>query len=104
MDGDIDSPAAVVDYLNHLLVAVALWHAYQTTEFADAMIYMDHEIAYFKLLNLFQRERDFAAAGLVGTQTVFMETVEYLVVGEDAESQVVVDKSLVDGFFYRGEV
>ena len=67
------------------------------------MVHVYHVVARFKLAYLFQCERHFAAACPVGAQAVLVEAVEDLVVGEDAEAQVVVDEPLVDGLLHWGE-
>ena len=64
---------------------------------------MHHVVANLELLNLFQRQGYLAAAGLVALQVVLVETVEYLVVGEQAEAQVVVYEALVQRLVDGGE-
>ena len=60
---------------------------------------MYHVVADLKLLDFLQRQRHLTRACLVGRQTVLMVAVEYLVVSEYAESQVVVGKTLVESLF-----
>ena len=100
MYGDVDGIAALVDDFDHLLEGlssscVSDGHPYQPAELAHAVIDVHHVVAHLKLLNLLQRQRHLAAAGLVALQVVFVETVEDLVVGEEAEPEVVVDETLV---------
>ena len=94
---DIDAVAMLIQDLDHLLIAITLGHTDQTTKLTHAMIDMDHEVAYLKLLNLLQREGHLTTAGLVALEVVLMETVEYLVVGKDADAQVVIGKALMKG-------
>ena len=84
----------------HVAVAVGLrryGHAHQTSELADAEVHMHHVVAHFHLLKLFHGERYLAAAGRVGAQVVLVEAVENLVIGEEAELQLLVHESAVDG-------
>ena len=96
------SPTLVHDF-NHLLIAVTLRHAYQSAKLTNTMIDMYHIVANLKLLNLLQRQGHLTTSGLVGTQVVLMEAVEYLVVGKYAELLVVVGKTFVEGLFDRIE-
>ena len=103
MDGDIDGAPTLVDNLDHLLVGVALRHAYQSTELTDTMIDMHHIVADLELLDLLKCQCHLAGTCLVGAQVVLMETVEDLMVGKHAEAQVVVGKALVERFLDGGE-
>ena len=91
--------------LDHLLIGLLALrigdrHTHQATELSDAVIYMHHKIADFKLLDLLQRECHLTTAGLVALEVVFMETVEDLVIGEEADAEVIVGKAFVKRFFY----
>ena len=99
----IDGAATVVLNLDHLLIARPLWHAHQSAKLAYAVVDVHHVVANLELLYLLQRQRHLAATCLVRTQVVFVETVKHLVVGEDAEVLVVVDKTCVEGSFDRLE-
>ena len=96
---DIDGTATVVDDLNHLLIAVTLRHAHQPAELSDAVVDMHYIVANLELLNLLECQRHLATTGSVGAQAVFVETVEYLMVGKDAQLQAVVGKTFVEGLF-----
>ena len=61
------------------------------------MIHMHHKVANLKLLDLLQREGHLTTTGLIALEVVLMETVEDLVVGKDADTQIVVCKALVEG-------
>ena len=100
---DINATATIVENLDHLLVAIPLGHAHQAAELADTMIDMHHEIANLKLLDFLQREGHLATSGFVTLEVVFMETVENLVVGKDADAEVVVGKAFVKGLFHWRE-
>ena len=86
MDRHIDAATAVVEYLNHLLIAISLRHTNKPTEFSYTMIDMHHKIANLKLLDFFQRESHLATTGLVTLKVVLMETVEYLMVSEETDA------------------
>ena len=95
MDRNVDGSTTLVHNLNHLLIAVALRHSDQSTKLTDTVIDMYHIVAHLELLNLLQRQGYLTTAGLVGTQVILMESVEYLVVGKDAQLLVVVSKAFV---------
>ena len=97
MNGHIDGSTTVVLYLDHLLIAVTLRHAHQSAKASDAMIYMNHIVAWLKLLDFLQRQCHLAASGLVRTEVILMETVENLVVSKYAELAVGVHKTSVEG-------
>ena len=96
----VDGASAVVLDFYHLLetrfsgfsgkCGILNGHPHQSAELTDAMIDVHHVVAHLKLLNLLQRQRHLAAAGLVALQVVFVETVENLVVCEEAEPEVMV--------------
>ena len=56
---------------------------------------MYHKVANLKLLYLLQRQGHLARSSLVALQVVFVEAVEYLVVGQQTGTGIVVDESLV---------
>ena len=101
VDAHVDGIAMLIGELDHLLIAIALRHAYQSAESSHTMIHVYHVVANFKLLYLLQRQRHLSATGLVALQVVLMETVKYLMVGKEAHLQVVVDKTLVQCLIYR---
>ena len=84
VDGHIDAAATIIEDLDHLLIAIPLRHAYQSTELSHAMIYMHHEVTDLKLLDLLQRECHLTTACLVALEIILMETVENLMIGENA--------------------
>ena len=53
MDRDVDGASAFIHDFNHLLIGVALGHAYQSAKLAYAMIYMHHIVTHLKLLDFF---------------------------------------------------
>ena len=61
---------------------------------------MYHIVARLKHIQLLQRKRNFSASGLVTAQVVFMETVEYLMIGKNTAMQRMVDESFVQGTVY----
>ena len=109
VDGHIDGAPAVVLDLDHLLVTrntlrilstptTLNRHAHQTGKLADAVVDMHDIVTNLKLLYLLQRQGHLAAPGLVRAQVVLVETVEYLVIGKDAELLVVIDEAGMERF------
>ena len=94
--GHVDHVAPLVDDAYHLLVAVARGHAHQSEELAHTEVDVHHEVAGFHLLQFLHGERHLSHAGGIRLEVVLMETVEYLVVGEETSLQVVVDEPLVE--------
>ena len=70
--------------LDHLLVTIALGHPHKSTELADTVIHMYHIVTNLKLLDLLQRECHLTTACLVALEIILMETVENLMIGENA--------------------
>ena len=98
----------LIEDLDHLLkdllpCSILDRHPNQTTELSHTMIDMYHEVANLKLLDLLQREGHLTTAGLVALEVILMETVENLVVGEEADAQIVVGKTLMEGILDRSE-
>ncbi len=101
MDAHVHLVVVLIHYAYHLLIGVARGDAHQSGELADAEIHMHDIVAGVHFLQLLHRESHLSAARRVGTQTVFMETVEYLVVGEHADAQGVVGKATVERLLHR---
>ena len=59
------------------------------------MIDMYHIIAHFELVQLLKCECNFSRTGNIAAQCKFMKTIEYLVVSETANLQIVIDKTFV---------
>ena len=98
----------LVEDLDHLLkgllaLSVDDGHPYQSAKLTHTMINMDHKVANLELQDLLQREGHLTTAGLVALEVILMETVEYLVVGEEADAQIVVGKTLVKGILDGGK-
>ena len=64
---------------------------------------MHYVVANLYLRQLFQRKGELAGTHTVAFQSIFVETLEYLMVGEHAYFKVVVNESLVHGVEYRLE-
>ena len=94
----------LVDDADYLLESVARGHSQQAAELADAIVDVDYEVARLHFLQFFHREGHLAASGSVAPQAVLVEAVEYLVVGEAADAQLVVGESLVDGLLHGSEL
>ena len=95
VDRHVDDVATLIVEAYHLLVGVADRHAHQAAELADAEVDVHDEVAGFHLLQLLHRECHLARSGSVRLQVVLVEAVEYLMVGEEAQTQVVVGEALV---------
>ena len=81
--------------MNHLLHLAIDSRAQQSAKLAHAMVLMDDVVAHLNLVQLLERERQLARPRTVTLEVVLVESVKYLVVGEYAQSQVVVNKALV---------
>ena len=97
MDGDEHDIVILIEQLDDLLCAVAIGDTHKASEAPYAMIDVDNKIPRFELAELFQRERHLTATCTLATQIVLVETVKYLMVGEEATLQGVIGKSLVQG-------
>ena len=62
---------------------------------------MDDIVAFLDLVEFLEREGEFARTCAVALEVVLVETVKYLVVGEDTELQVVVNEALMQRPEYR---
>ena len=69
--------------------------SYQSSEFSDTVIYVNDIISYFDLLQFFKWESEFSRTGFVAFQTVFVESVEQLMVCKKAGFQFPVYKTFV---------
>ena len=59
------------------------------------MVLVHDVVAHLNLVQLLERQGQLARAGAVALEIVFVESVEDLMVGKHTESQVIVDKPLV---------
>ena len=103
MDRHVDDVATLIVEAYHLLVGVTHGHAHQAAELADAEVDVHDEVAGFHLLQLLHRECHLARSGCVRLQVVLVEAVEYLMVGEEAQTQVVVGETFVQSAVDGGE-
>ena len=92
-----DHVVVLVDEFYHLLGGAVDVGAHQSAELAHAVVDVHDVVAYLDGLQLFERQGELARAGAVAFEGVFVETVENLMVGEDARLGDVVDKALVEG-------
>ncbi len=90
--------------LNHLLHFVANAQTHQPCKPAHTMIHVHDEVAWLQLIQLLKCEGYLPRACPVGLQAVFMEAVEYLVIGETTDFKGLIGKTLVQGLAYRCEV
>ena len=89
--------AVEVGELYHLLARTVDGGAHQAAKLAYAVVLVHYVVAHLNLVEFLERQCKLARARLVALEVVFVEAVEYLVVGEHAQFQVVVHKSLVHG-------
>ena len=99
VDGDKDHVVILIDQTHHFLRSVSVGNTYQSRKTPNAVVSVHHVISGGKLVQLLQAQSHLATAGFIAFQVVFMETVEKLVVGKDAETQRIVGKTLVQGTF-----
>ena len=105
MNTDIDCITTLIDNFDHLLeTAVLQRHSDQSAEFSDTVVHMYHIVTNLELLNLFQCKCHLTTTGLVTLKVIFMEAVEYLVVGEQAQASVNINKSLMQGLIHGNKL
>ena len=103
MDGDIDIVVSRICYLDDFLQLAAILHLHQSSETTNAIVDMNHIISYLELLQFLERQCHLASCSLIAAEVVTMETVEYLMVGEDGHLEVVVDEAGMQSLVDRGE-
>ena len=72
----------------------------QSAELRDAVVGVHHIVAHLQLVNLFQRDDGFPAAGVLARECHAVETLEYLMVGVAANLQSVIHKPLMQYAFH----
>ena len=77
--------------------------SHQPGEPSDSQIYMHDIVAGLHLLQFLHRERHLTVAGCIRTEVILMITVEYLMVGEEAELQRIVGEPFVERMVNGGE-
>ena len=98
-----DDVVVLVGELDDLLHLAVDFGANQSAESADTVVDVHDVVAHLDLVELFEREGQFARPGMVAFQRILVEAVENLVVGKTTYFQVVVDESLVQGFQHGGK-
>ncbi len=101
--GHEDHIVVLIDYLHHLLRGVACGYAHQTDKASYAMVYVHHIVSRLELAEFLQAESHLAATHTVALEAVLMETVEDLMVCEDADFQVIVAIALMHRMLHRSE-
>ena len=104
MDGDIHLVVVLIGDADNLLVACFCCDAHKSDKSSDAEIDMHDVVACFHFQQFFHCERHLACSRCIAAEVIFMESVEDLVVGEEAYFGVVVYESLMQGFIYRCKV
>ena len=103
VDGDEDAVVVFVNEFDHLLRGAVDAGAQQAAELAHAMVDMHDVVARLDARKFFEREGQTPRASAVAAERIFVEAVENLVVGEEAELQGVVGETLVQGGLGGGE-
>ena len=91
----VDYVAALEVDADGFLIGIADGHTYQSAKLAYTVIDMHNKVARLHFLQLLHRKRHLARTRSVTLEVVLVESVEYLMVGEEAQAQVVIGKSLV---------
>ena len=104
VDGHENDVAIQVDEFDHLLHGAVDTGAQQAAEFAYAVIFVHNVVTHFNLAQFLERKGQFSATRTVALEVVLVETVENLVVGEHAQMQIFIDKSLVHSAQHRLEL
>ena len=101
VDGDVCLVTVQVGEFDHLLRRAVHVDAQQASEFAHTQVFVDDIVAFLDLVEFLEREGEFARTCAVALEVVLVETVKYLVVGEDTQLQVVVNETLMQRPEYR---
>ena len=104
MNGDIDEVVVLIGDFHHLLHHSVEWYAHHSSKSSDPMVNMYHIIAIFELLDFLERERHLSSSGLIAPDAVVMEAFKNLMVSENGDFSITVDKSLMHGAFHHVEV
>ena len=103
MDAHIHLVVIGIDNAYHLLIAVPLGNTHQSGEPSYSEIHMHDIVARLHLLQFLQGKRHLSRTGSIASQTVLMEAVEYLMIGEQTDLLVIVNKSLMECLVHRHE-
>ena len=95
-----DDVVVLVDELYHLLHLPVHVGAKQSAEFSHSVVHVHYVVAHLYLVQLLQREGELTRACTVALETVFVEAVEYLVVGKHAHALVVIYEAFMQGVQY----
>ena len=93
----------ILDLNDFLHRAVAAGNAHETDKLPHPVIDVNHVVAGFKLADFLEGERHFCVPGVVGTQIVFVETVEDLVIGVERGTDRRVAEAFVQSEVDGGE-
>ena len=96
---DKNNVATLVDEFYHLLRFAVDIGSQQSCKLTYAVVVMDNIITRFQLIELLYEHRCLASSGSIRPQGIFVQTIEYLMVGKKAYFQVVVHKTLVQTTF-----
>ena len=93
----------LISQLNHLLHDTVVRHTHKSAKASHAVVDMHNVVANLKLTDFLERESHLASARLLALKVIFVETVKYLMVGKEALTGSMVDKTTVDGTVDRLE-
>ena len=103
MDAHIHLVVIGIDNTYHLLIAVPLGNTHQSGKPSYSEVHMHDIITRLHLLQFLQGECHLSRTGSIASQTVLMEAVEYLMIGEQTDLLVIVNESLMECLVHRHE-
>ena len=104
MYAHINLVVVLINDAYHLLITVADRHTDKPGKLSYAEVNVHDIVARLHFLQLLHRQCHFSAACRVRAQAVFMEAVEYLMVGKQARPHVVVYKACMEGIVHGCEI
>ena len=83
MDRHIHLVVALIYYSDNLLEGITDRHTDESGKLTDSVVNMNNEITRFHFLKLLHRKCHLTGTSRLSSEIVLMETLEYLVVGEE---------------------
>ena len=103
MDGNEDHIIVLIDNLDNLQPGISIGNTEEATKASYAMIDVNHIIAYLELLKFLERKCHPTAACAVALKMVPMKPVEYLMICEATQMQIIVYKTGMQSMVDRNE-
>ena len=82
----------LINQLDNFLRRIAIRQADKSCKPSDTMVGMHNEVAGLELVQLFQSQCHLTSPCLVTFQIIFVETVEYLMIGKETTTQRIIGK------------